>query len=359
MDLDERPRRPPRQPWTAEWVVGLLPAVVIHVLLAWAVRVFDFIVLPLVSSRPAQLAAYGAVFNVLLVMSVWSYWKCTLTQPTDVPSMFTVSEDEFCRLVEGRVPASVAKRGLPVISRGRSGKVSVCATCRLIKPDRCHHCSVCRRCVLKMDHHCPWVNNCVGHHNYKYFFLFVLYTALFLASLIGMMSPYILAWLSGKDRSVDTEIPLCGFVAGVMLFAVLPLKCMHFSLLCENATTLEHMRTQRFSIDLMRNWQLTTWFENVATVCGTQWLLWMCPIRTHRTDGVHWDVVLESGELSTNEGGLYGVPDSDEDEAAGGEASPAAATHAPAGRNHDDNYDDDDEYDDSSSVSDVTAKLLP
>jgi len=40
----------------------------------------------------------------------------------------------------------------------------------------CSGVSVMRRsCVLAMDHHCPWFNNCIGHQNHRYFFLFMLY----------------------------------------------------------------------------------------------------------------------------------------------------------------------------------------
>lgn len=53
--------------------------------------------------------------------------------------------------------------------------VSICKKCVSPKPPRTHHCTVCGKCILKMDHHCPWLNNCVGHFNHRYFFMFCVY----------------------------------------------------------------------------------------------------------------------------------------------------------------------------------------
>lgn len=47
----------------------------------------------------------------------------------------------------------------PVVNHQKKmdGTERFCRKCRILKPDRAHHCSNCGRCVLKMDHHCPWL----------------------------------------------------------------------------------------------------------------------------------------------------------------------------------------------------------
>lgn len=70
-------------------------------------------------------------------------------------------------------------QNLPTTNRTIDHTVRYCDKCRIIKPDRTHHCSVCGECILKMDHHCPWINNCVNFNNYKCFILFLGYALLY------------------------------------------------------------------------------------------------------------------------------------------------------------------------------------
>ena len=107
--------------------------------------------------------AYGVlvVYHVLILMVLWSYFACVLTEPGRVPDGWTPPpEDEE----DGGHKSNSEK-----LRR-------FCRKCTAWKPERCHHCSVCGRCVLKMDHHCVWVANCVGAYNYKFFMLFLVYT---------------------------------------------------------------------------------------------------------------------------------------------------------------------------------------
>ena len=92
------------------------------------------------------------IYHGLILMVLWSYFACVLTEPGKVPDGWTPpAEDE---------EAAIGKSNSEKLRR-------FCRKCSAWKPERCHHCSVCGRCVLKMDHHCVWVANCVGAYNYK------------------------------------------------------------------------------------------------------------------------------------------------------------------------------------------------
>ena len=88
-----------------------------------------------------------------------------------------------------------------------------CKSCNMLKPPRAHHCSICGRCVLRMDHHCPWVGRCVGHHNYKLFYQFLMYTVLgclYSVLTMGRFCNFFMTPPSSADSENDAKIK--GFV---------------------------------------------------------------------------------------------------------------------------------------------------
>jgi palmitoyltransferase len=142
--------------------------------------------------------------------------------------------------------ANFIKRGLTF------GKY--CKTCRKPKPPRTHHCHICKRCVLKMDHHCPWVANCVGHGNYRYFFLFLVYLCAGCFFLGALCLPSVMmndARLSREERLRRAPHEGAIFFAMILcitaFFALGAMALLHLYLILTNQTTIELYHNRRLS----------------------------------------------------------------------------------------------------------------
>ncbi len=155
------------------------------------------------------------------------------------------------------------------VKRKGKGLKRFCQKCNAYKPPRAHHCRVCQKCVLRMDHHCVWINNCVGHKNYKAFFLFLFYAVLAVGH-----SAMILSWnmvtsesdnrkkkISNNSAAGNSSTSgawdwdaICEVAALMISFPLLIaiglLFTWHVWLTSKNCTTIEHYEGVRSKVTL-------------------------------------------------------------------------------------------------------------
>ncbi|CEM27044.1 unnamed protein product [Vitrella brassicaformis CCMP3155] len=180
---------------------------------------------------------------------------------------------------------------------GLGDEVKQCQKCSRLKPARCHHCSVCNRCVLKMDHHCPWVNNCVGFHNYRYFWLFLVYLAMGCTFVIATVAR---AFYVAIFTPRQSEFPFFGRQCVALTFviccaielAMCVLATFHVYLALTNQTTLEfqlnlHTRARaRWNGVNFRNPYDLGRKRNMQQVFGpSRFPIWMMPYLAEPPEG--------------------------------------------------------------------------
>ncbi|CAK9237059.1 unnamed protein product [Sphagnum troendelagicum] len=261
-------------------VVLLIMGFVYHTVVVWVIQ-------PWLSLSTASGLANAMLLTALCIMALVSYALAVIQDPGRVPSSYLPDlEDSAITLHE------VKRKG---------GDLRYCQKCGHYKPPRAHHCRVCRRCVLRMDHHCVWINNCVGHNNYKVFFLFVLYLvaaslqSLVNSSLDSKVDLLLNVLIAPAKRWLKNSSVICTIVVLAALVTVGLLLAWHVYLLLHNKTTIEYhegVRARWLAEKAGQNYRHpydVGVFTNLSMALGHNVACWLCPTaRGHLGSGLRF-----------------------------------------------------------------------
>ncbi|OQR92154.1 villin [Thraustotheca clavata] len=143
------------------------------------------------------------------------------------------------------------KNDLSLLELKYDGRKRYCRKCELPKPDRTHHCGTCEACIAKMDHHCVFLNKCIGLENYKFFILFLFWSAVTCLDEAALLYSYLLTpafdQLTQDFIQANLSFTSPHFQIAAVFFAStcvgIALACfciMHLYLCIFNMTTLEY-----------------------------------------------------------------------------------------------------------------------
>ncbi|RZB41737.1 palmitoyltransferase ZDHHC15 [Asbolus verrucosus] len=272
--------------------VKWIPVLFIVVIIAWSYYAYVIqLCLVNVESMSRQVV-YLIFYHICFIMLCWSYWQTIFTEIGRVPNKYKIDDADFHTLTitesaeaQRQILENIS-RHLPNTNINVQGFPRFCDKCRVIKPDRTHHCSVCGECVLKMDHHCPWINNCVSFTNYKFFLLFLGYALLYCIYVSLTSLPYFIAFWKGDLEGMGRfHILFLFFVAIMFGVSLVSLFCYHCYLVSENRTTLEAFRPPIFRSGPDKRGFSLGRYNNFQEVFGDNPKTWFIPIKTSLGDG--------------------------------------------------------------------------
>lgn len=238
------------------------------------------------------------VFLPLYILSFTCYAKCVLASHRPISRDFVIpptarldhmTQDELNSYFESLIQA----RNLPIFTRGFNGNVRFCTKCLVLKPDRAHHCSTCGKCICKMDHHCHWVSNCVAFDNYKFFILFLFYTALLcIFVVLTSLKLFTKFW---NDNTYPGVLSVFFLVLFCITFAIsiCALLSYHLYLLILNMTTLETYQRPLFKQYEYDCYKFNLGCKrNLTSVFGENKFHWFLPIYNSMGDGHSYQLPL-------------------------------------------------------------------
>jgi len=274
-----------------------IPVVFILAVIGWSYYAYVVELCIFTVENYGEKAVYLILYHVLLVLFVWSYYQTAMTPVLRVPKQFRLlpaDQARFQATEETRLQAQILEQHvldsrLPLYNRTLVGAVRYCDKCRLIKPDRCHHCSVCGECVLKMDHHCPWVNNCVSFSNYKFFVLFLGYAFAYCVFIALTSLQYFIGfWKNEIEDAARFHILFLFFVSAMFGISLISLFSYHCYLVLRNQSTLETFRPPVFASGPDKRGFSMGRYNNFCDVFGDNKLKWFLPVFTSLGDGIQF-----------------------------------------------------------------------
>jgi hypothetical protein len=269
-------------------------------------ELFAFFVLisPLEWSSSLLGLILNLLFGVSLLSFIFNYIVAWLTDAGSAPSDWkpSGSEEELATVI-----SQARSEELP-LRETFDKPIRYCAKCSKFKPPRTHHCQYCRRCIVRMDHHCSWIDNCIGHGNLKAFLLFLLSASTALVNLVIMhVLSFIQVFWFG---SVACPYTLFHWILFFLSFGALFVATIFVTFTCHdnwalaltNQTTIElsaigwaesacKSKGQTFKFPYDKG----LW-RNFVEVFSPNPLLWLIPIDTSITDGLHYPPFLSEHE---------------------------------------------------------------
>lgn len=225
-------------------------------------------------------ALNGLIFSLLASLTLFSFFTTVLTDPGRVPAGFLPD-----------LESSAEKLDV---------KQRICDKCSEYKPPRTHHCRSCRTCILRMDHHCSWINNCVGHRNYKAFFVLILYAtvASIYSSVTAVSCTLQKDWKFPGNAQLKFVYIASGMAIMCLTITLATLLGWHIYLVIHNQTTIEHYEAERAAWLARKSGQNYRHpfdvgvYKNITLVLGPNMLKWLWPTASsHIKDGINFPTI--------------------------------------------------------------------
>lgn len=149
-----------------------------------------------------------------------------------------------------------------------------------------------------MDHHCIWINNCVGHANYKVFFVFVVYAVTACIYSLVLLLGSLIIDPEKDDQQSENSFRTVYVISGLLLvplcIALGVLLGWHIYLILHNKTTIEYHEGVRAMWLAEKGGSVYNHpydlgaYENLTMVLGPNILSWLCPTATHIGSGLRF-----------------------------------------------------------------------